>query len=244
MIFELIKGNCQDIMPSILKKFKNRYICIVTDPPFNVGYHYNTYKDNMDEYEYYHWLKTILGNVPKVVIHYPESLHRLSIELNEIPDRVISWVYNSNTPRQHRDIAFYGIKPDFSKVKQPYKNLNDKRIQKRIKKGLIGANIYDWWNINQIKNVSKEDKYLNHPCIMPIQVLINIIGLLPEDTIIIDPFLGSGTTGLACQILNRDFIGIEIDPDYYDMAKGRLTDSYEKIQSDNKTKSLENWGIL
>ena len=42
---------------------------------------------------------------------------------------------------------------------------------------------------------------------------------LPEDKIIIDPFMGSGTTGLACKKLNRDFIGIEIDENYFNLSK-------------------------
>ena len=43
----------------------------------------------------------------------------------------MSWVYNSNTGKQHRDIAFFGVKPDFRKVGQDYKNPTDKRIAKR-----------------------------------------------------------------------------------------------------------------
>lgn len=43
------------------------------------------------------------------MIHYPEFLHKFSIALEKAPDRVVSWVYNSNTPRQHRNIAYWGI---------------------------------------------------------------------------------------------------------------------------------------
>jgi len=39
---------------------------------------------------------------------------------------------------------------------------------------------------------------------------------------VIDPFLGSGTTGLACKNLNRDFIGIELDEDYFKIARDRI----------------------
>ena len=89
-------------------------VCIVTDPPFNIGYHYNKYKDNKNESEYYGFLKQIftMYDLPFVVVHYPENLHRLSLETGKIPEKIISWVYNSNTARQHRDIAFYGIKLD------------------------------------------------------------------------------------------------------------------------------------
>lgn len=57
---------------------------------------------------------------------------------------------------------------------------------------------------------------------MPLEVMKNIIGILPEDYIIVDPFMGSGTTGIACMELDRDFIGCEIDPEYFEIAKQRI----------------------
>ena len=80
--------------------------------------------------------------------------------------------------------------------------------------------MYDWWEINQVKNVSKKE--INHPCVMPLEVMKRIIGVLPDDYIIFDPFMGSGTTGLACKELNRDFIGSEIDEAYFEICKKRL----------------------
>ena len=132
----------------------------------------------------------------------------------------MSWVYNSNTAKQHRDIAFYGVSPNFNQVRQPYKNPNDKRIKQRIAEGKTGAKLYDWWNINQVKNVSKDKTA--HPCQMPLEVMKNIIGILPPEATIIDPFMGSGTTGLACKEFGRNFIGIELDEKYFSIAKERL----------------------
>ncbi len=131
----------------------------------------------------------------------------------------------------HRDIAFFDVKPDLKKVRQPYKNLNDKRIKKRISEGKTGAKLYDWWNINQVKNVSKEKT--KHPCQMPLQVMKNIIGILPYDAIIVDPFMGSGTTGVAVlemnkeQKANRKFVGIELDETYFEIAKERIMNKEE-----------------
>lgn len=194
--------------------------CIfVSDPPFNIGYHYDTYKDNMKEEDYYNWLFSIFGNNKQVIIHYPESLYKHAFNIKMFPEKIVTWIYNSNTAKQHRDIAFFGVKPDFRKVGQPYKNLNDKRIIKRIAEGKT-ARLYDWWYVNQVKNVSKEKT--EHPAQMPIEVMNNIIGILPDDYIIIDPFCGSGTTALACMKYNRKFIGIEIDEKYYEISKDRV----------------------
>lgn len=229
-MIKIINDDCLNYFQSseFKKIILEREVIIVTDPPFNIGYHYNNYKDKMKEDDYYNWLKKIFSYSEEVVcIHYPENLYRISYEINKFPNKVVSWVYNSNTRKQHRDIAFFGVKPDFSKVKQPYKNLKDKRILDRIKNGFIGANLYDWWNINQVKNVSKEKTC--HPCQMPLQVMKNIIGILPNDAIIVDPFMGSGTTAIACKELNRDFIGIEFDKMYFEIAKERI-ENYQKTQ--------------
>lgn len=194
---------------------------IITDPPFNIGYHYSSYKDRMSDETYYGMLADLIRDKVAVVIHYPEALHRLSVELGYAPTKVVSWVYNTNTHKQHRDIAFYNIKPDFTLVGQEYKNPKDKRIMKRIAEGKM-ARLYDWWNINQVKNMSAEKT--EHPCQMPIKVMENIVGILPSDFTILDPFLGSGTTGVACRNLGRKFIGIEIDDKYYEIAKHRILD--------------------
>ena len=204
----------------VIREYINDKTIIVTDPPFNIGYHYSGYKDRLKTEQYLKQVGDILSLAPSVLIHYPEDIVRLSMQINKVPNRIVSWVYNSNTKRQHRDIAFYGIDPDFSKVKQPYKNPNDKRIKALIANGSQGTNIYDWWNINQIKNVSKEKTI--HPCQMPLEVMDRIIKLLPQDVNVIDPYCGSGTTGIACVNNNIDFIGIDIVPEYAKLAEERI----------------------
>ena len=225
-MIKLINGDSLDLFYKITNKYNDENIIIVSDPPFNINYKYNTYNDNMDEDSYFEMLDFFFKEYPSVVIHYPEQLYKLSFQIGKFPEKVISWVYNSNTGKQHRDIAFFDVKPDMSKVRQPYKNLNDKRIKQRIANGCTGAKLYDWWNINQVKNVSKEKT--EHPCQMPLKVMENIIGILPDDCIIVDPFMGSGTTGVAVKTMNekqgvdRNFIGIEIDEKYFNIAKNRI----------------------
>ena len=140
-MIRLFNDDCLNVLHSqtFFDMTKNKQVVIVTDPPFNIGYHYGTYKDNMDEDSYYEWLDNILLNYPAVVIHYAESLFKLSFQIGRFPQKVVSWVYNSNTAKQHREIAFFDIKPDFRLVRQPYKNPNDKRISERIAHGCRGA---------------------------------------------------------------------------------------------------------
>ena len=49
---------------------------------------------------------------------------------------------------------------------------------------------------------------------------------LPNAETILDPFMGSGTTGVACVKTGRSFIGIELDPDYFDIACRRIQEAY------------------
>jgi DNA modification methylase len=233
MKIDLYKGDNLTVLKDLNLDYSK---CIfVSDPPFNVGYHYDTYKDNMKEEDYYNWLKEIFGSNKQVIIHYPESLYKYSHYSKLIPEKVVSWIYNSNLPRQHRDICFFGIKPDFTKVGQPYKNPTDKRIQERILEGKT-AKLYDWWNINQIKNVSSVKT--EHPAQMPLEVMENIIGILPEEFTIIDPFMGSGTTGLAAIKYNRNFVGIEIDEKYFNISETRINEKQKEKQTEIKSQNL------
>ena len=52
------------------------------------------------------------------------------------------------------------------------------------------------------------------------------LGFLPDAETILDPFMGSGTTGVACAKLGRKFIGIEIEPKYFDIACKRIEEAY------------------
>lgn len=140
----LYNENCLNIIDDIIKSNSN--VIIVSDPPFNIKYHYNSYKDNMNNDEYIKMLVKIFKNNKSVIIHYPEQLYELSIAINKVPNKVVSWVYNSNLSKQHRDIVFYDIKPNFNQVKQPYKE-DSKKTRRLIEKGSKGARIYDWWNI-------------------------------------------------------------------------------------------------
>ena len=54
------------------------------------------------------------------------------------------------------------------------------------------------------------------------------LGFLPDAETILDPFMGSGTTGVACANLGRKFIGIEIEPKYFDIACRRIEDAYKQ----------------
>jgi len=64
---------------------------------------------------------------------------------------------------------------------------------------------------------------INHPAVYPIYIPEFFIKLTTlENDIILDPFMGSGTTGIACKNLTRKFIGIELDKEYFELSKIRI----------------------
>ena len=86
-----------------------------------------------------------------------------------------------------------------------------------------------------ITSVNKKEKQLyGHPTIKPLDIIENlIVNSSQENDTILDCFMGSGTTGVACKNLNRNFIGIELDEKYFNIAKERI----EKAQ--NKWEDLD-----
>lgn len=79
-------------------------------------------------------------------------------------------------------------------------------------------------------NKADKKKY-NHPTVKPLEIIENlIINSSEENQIVLDPFMGSGTTGEASNKLNRNFIGIEIDKTYFNTAKERI-ERIEKVKN-------------
>ena len=70
---------------------------------------------------------------------------------------------------------------------------------------------------------NKDKKLWHHPTIKPLSIVETLVRNSSEKgELILDPFMGSGTTGVACKNLSRDFIGCEIDKNYFNIAKERI----------------------
>lgn len=72
----------------------------------------------------------------------------------------------------------------------------------------------------------KDKKLYGHPTIKPLDITEKIIrNSTREGQLVLDPFMGSGTTGVACVNMDRKFIGIEIDKEYFDIAQKRINEA-------------------
>lgn len=99
-------------------------------------------------------------------------------------------------------------------------------------------------NTHMVENIIRPGDYgikkiipskTQHPTVKPVALMAHFIRLhtMPGD-VVLDPFMGSGTTGVACVNMDRDFIGVELDPQFYEMAEKRL-----KNAEANNQKHLE-----
>ena len=175
---------------------------VLTDPPYNIGFDkYDVYTDDLEDIDYINMLAQFKG-WNSIIMQYPEEMMRFVVPALGIPDEVMAWFYATDMPnRNFRLVNFYGILPDYSKVRQPYRWANDKRTRQLIVNGSAGAKHYDWiGDIPIVRNISPEKT--EHPCPIPQLLVSRLIQLATEaDTLILDPFLGSGTTAVAANAL-------------------------------------------
>ena len=112
-----------------------------------------------------------------------------------------------------------------------YKDLDARKTH--LEKGKYATNIL---RVPSLKGSSKEK--VGHPSQKPIKLIEMLVqSATREGDFVLDPFLGSGTTALACQNLIRNFAGIEIERKYIEMTENRLKQESAKMPSNQLAKS-------
>ena len=233
-IGEIIYGDCLEILPTITELVE---IC-VTSPPYNllpclsqheINYKSSWYNDFYEEPIYQARQKMIIGQLMKLCnssIFYNHKIRYAWHARNKFRGK--SKIYHPmqwlNDFPIWTEIIWDRTKPN--KPIQKRLTTQDERIYQigKPKKFHNNHNIGNIWRIAPSKN----DK---HPCSFPIALPGKCILLCTdEDDLVIDPYLGSGTTALAAIKHNRRFIGIEQNKEYYDLACKRVTQELNKYQ--------------
>jgi site-specific DNA-methyltransferase (adenine-specific) len=182
------------------------------------GTQYKKHKDNMPHAEYVEWQKNVLKECWRLISpcgaifynHKPRVIGAklwLPLELNPelILRQIVIWSrsgginFNPTAYMSTHEWIMIFAKEDF-----------------RLKsKGASGVG--DVWKINQ-------ERKNPHPAPFPVEIPRRILDTLKPGKVL-DPFMGSGTTGVACKEVGFEFTGIEIDRDYFDMAEKRVSES-------------------
>lgn len=144
---------------------------------------------------------------------------------------------------EYVDLHFNGVKnytiprsdvnDDFHKKSALDKNLSS--VMKNAKQAIMGSNlttIIDMRPHNQ-QGFNNKAYNIKHPTVKPIQLMELLIELTTnKGDLVCDPFLGSGTTAIACRNTGRRFIGCELDSDYCDIIVERLNEPHQSNVSD------------
>ena len=204
----LFLGDCRDILPTL-----GKVDAVVTDPPYGIGYPYAEYVDSQENL-----LLLIAGFMPvsiasaKRVVVTPgvSNLHSYPQ-----PDWIGAWTWETTATygklgyNQWQPILFYG------EEMKGFGSINGTIKSDRIHFSGGAAKI------------SHDTDGLAHTCPKPYAFVRRLINRFTwEGETVVDPFLGSGTTGVACVKLGRKFIGIEIDEGYFDIACERIRKAY------------------
>lgn len=114
---------------------------------------------------------------------------------------------------------FYCAKASKAERNAGCEGLEEKSGAKQFNEGMEGKIRSDG---TIIKNAPVQTNH--HPTVKPLKLMeyLCILTKTPTGGVVLDPFMGSGTTGIACQNTGRDFIGIEMDAEYIEIAKARL----------------------
>lgn len=237
----------EDMLIGLDKIPANSIDLIIADPPYCLGKDYGNDSDKLKPSEYlswsYEWIAKIIPKLKRNGGFYifltwqysPEIFSFMKnklIMINEIIwDRKVPSMGGSTRKFSsvHDNIGFFVKSKDYyfnlDAIRIPYDEQTKKARTRSIfigKKWLeIGYNPKDLWRVARIHKVAKERE--DHPTQKPMEIIERIIkASSPDNGTVLDPFMGSGTTAIACIKLKRKFIGFEINQEYYNIIEKRI----------------------
>lgn len=146
--------------------------------------------------------------------------------LNDLK-RVFSSVINSDIIKNYLEKGIRIL--ELNKNKH---SLTTDKILKNVDRNIKTINKYkEGTMLSSIITENREHYTMEHPTQKPVKLLEKLVLLATnENETILDPFMGSGSTGLACLFKNRNFIGCEIDKEYFEIAERRLKSTQDTLK--------------
>lgn len=190
----LYLGDCLEIMPTL-----PRMDAVITDPPYGIGLEYGEYKDSPDE----------LAKLAPRIVSLSQTLAPL---VSITPGNLNQYLYPKPTwtlcwfNRAGAGSGPWGFscwQPILCYGPDPYLAAGKGRRPDFI----------EW---------SEAAEPNGHPCPKPARFMQRWLERVSLAGGVLDPFMGSGTTGVSCMALGRPFVGIEIEPKYFDIACERI----------------------
>ncbi len=237
---KLLRGNCLEKMKEIPSGSVD---IVLTSPPYNMNLRirngkycsrqivkeistkYKSFDDNLPIDDYFEFNKKVLNECLRVsdLVFYnvqfltgnKPALFKLLGEFSGKVKEFIIWDKLNAQPAIGKGV----MNSQFEVLIVLQNSAPESRSFKtaQFDRGVL-SNV---WSIKRGKKVSKD-----HGAVFPQELAEKVIRLFSKvDSVVLDPFMGTGTTGAACKKTGRDFIGIELDDDYFNTAKDRISDA-------------------
>lgn len=231
-MIDLRQGDCLEI----LKTIPNESIdCIITSPPYNIGkmhsnhLQFGTYAGNdMKEEEYQDWQIKVLNECYRVLKPNGSMFYNHKVRIkNGLAIHPLQWVLKSKFLLKQEITWDMGKSANCDKIRFfPF----SERIYWLVKDSKTKIN-----NVNNLSDVircvpTNKRKETGHIAVMPETISDILLDSVIDCHTVLDCFLGSGTTGVSAVKHNMNFIGIEIDLKYFEIAKNRI----ENVKSEDK----------
>ncbi len=192
----LLLGDCLEILPLL-----GKVDAVVTDPPYGVGFKYASHDDSRDGYQEWalSWFDLCMEKAGTVFMS-PGAVNVAFWGTHRPFKWQVAWLKPAAMGRS--PLGFCNWEP-------------------MLLWGKGGGNSVDVFTAAILPDPSLD----GHPCPKPVAWGLESVKRVPGQ-VVLDPFMGSGTTGVACVKLGRKFIGIEIDEGYFDIACRRIEAAY------------------
>lgn len=220
---------------------------VVADPPYGLGKDYGNDSDKKTTVEFLKWteawLTLVVPKLKRTGSLYIFATWRYSPEIfvflksqmtmmNEIIwDRKVPSMGGSTRRYSsvHDTIGFFVKSKDYyfdlDSIRIPYDEETKKARSRSIFVGHkwleVGYNPKDVWAVSRLHKIHSERE--DHPTQKPLEIIERMVkASCPPNGIVLDPFVGSGTTIAACMLNNRHYIAFELNPNYYKITLDRI----------------------
>jgi site-specific DNA-methyltransferase (adenine-specific) len=253
---------CEDALAGMARIPDGAIDLILTDPPYNLGKDYGNASDQQGVEEYLAWTERwIDAALPKLKPNgslyifltwrfAPEifvMLKQRMTMMNEIIwDRRVPSMGGSvrSFSSVHDTIGFFVNRKDYyfdlDAVRIPYDAQTKKARSRSIFIGAkwleVGYNPKDVWSVSRLHREHPERA--DHPTQKPLEIIERMVkASCPPGGVVLDPFMGSGTTAIAARQAGRHFIGFELNPDYCAIVRARLAAPEVPVAGNRKRKA-------